>query len=267
MGVRIHFISGLPRSGSTLLAAILKQNPRFVAGIQSPLSDLMTAALRAMSGSESALFISDEQRHRVLRGIFDSFYCHHSADTVVFDSNRSWCALLPTVAALMPESRVICCVRSPAWIVDSVERQVQSNPLTVSRMFGHEVGNVYARAETLATKQLLAPALNALRTAWFGEHANRLLVVRYDSLVGDPLRALAAIYQSLDQPLFEHDFANVNHSEPEFDSRLGFPGLHTVEGGVAPRPRKTVLPTDLFKMYDQEFWNAPDENPRGVAIL
>jgi sulfotransferase len=25
----IHFISGLPRSGSTLLAAILRQNPRF----------------------------------------------------------------------------------------------------------------------------------------------------------------------------------------------------------------------------------------------
>lgn len=28
----MHFISGLPRSGSTLLAAILRQNPRFGAG-------------------------------------------------------------------------------------------------------------------------------------------------------------------------------------------------------------------------------------------
>lgn len=27
---RYHFISGLPRSGSTLLAAILRQNPRYV---------------------------------------------------------------------------------------------------------------------------------------------------------------------------------------------------------------------------------------------
>jgi sulfotransferase len=26
---RFHFISGLPRSGSTLLAALLRQNPRF----------------------------------------------------------------------------------------------------------------------------------------------------------------------------------------------------------------------------------------------
>jgi len=29
---RYHFISGLPRSGSTLLAAILRQNLRFHAG-------------------------------------------------------------------------------------------------------------------------------------------------------------------------------------------------------------------------------------------
>jgi hypothetical protein len=32
----IHFISGFPRSGTTLLAALLRQNPRFHASIESP---------------------------------------------------------------------------------------------------------------------------------------------------------------------------------------------------------------------------------------
>jgi hypothetical protein len=32
----IHFISGLPRSGPTLLAALLRQNPSFEAGMSSP---------------------------------------------------------------------------------------------------------------------------------------------------------------------------------------------------------------------------------------
>lgn len=35
-----HFISGLPRSGSTLLSALLLQNPRFHAGISSPVGPL-----------------------------------------------------------------------------------------------------------------------------------------------------------------------------------------------------------------------------------
>ena len=33
---KMHFISGLPRSGSTLLSAILRQNPRFYAAMSSP---------------------------------------------------------------------------------------------------------------------------------------------------------------------------------------------------------------------------------------
>ena len=31
--MRLHFISGLPRSGSTLLAGLLRQNPRFSAAM------------------------------------------------------------------------------------------------------------------------------------------------------------------------------------------------------------------------------------------
>jgi sulfotransferase len=39
----LHFISGLPRSGSTLLAAILRQNPRFHSGMSSPVGALFIA--------------------------------------------------------------------------------------------------------------------------------------------------------------------------------------------------------------------------------
>ncbi|WP_333154680.1 sulfotransferase [Microcoleus sp. B9-D4] len=35
--VRALFISGLPRSGSTLLAALLRQNPRFHSAMTSPI--------------------------------------------------------------------------------------------------------------------------------------------------------------------------------------------------------------------------------------
>jgi hypothetical protein len=37
----IHFISGLPRSGSTLLSALLRQNRRFHASMTSPVGSLV----------------------------------------------------------------------------------------------------------------------------------------------------------------------------------------------------------------------------------
>ena len=56
----VHFISGLPRSGSTLLAAILRQNPRFHAGMSSPVGSLFMALQGAMSRrNEAAVFIDE----------------------------------------------------------------------------------------------------------------------------------------------------------------------------------------------------------------
>jgi len=44
-----HFIAGLPRSGSTLLAALLRQNPRFQAGMTSPVGALFAGVVGQFS--------------------------------------------------------------------------------------------------------------------------------------------------------------------------------------------------------------------------
>ena len=75
-----HFISGLPRSGSTLLAAILKQNPRFHAGMTSPVGDMVSALIGEMSGkNDFSVFITEQQRQAVLRGVFRNHLVRCSA--------------------------------------------------------------------------------------------------------------------------------------------------------------------------------------------
>ena len=75
-----HFISGLPRSGSTLTGAILRQNPRFSAGMSSPVAHLFDGIVGQVSaGSELSRMVDDAQRARLLRGLFDSNYADHPA--------------------------------------------------------------------------------------------------------------------------------------------------------------------------------------------
>jgi sulfotransferase len=58
---RLHFISGLPRAGSTLLAALLRQNPRFTAGMSSPVYALFRSMLIETSArSEGSVFIDND---------------------------------------------------------------------------------------------------------------------------------------------------------------------------------------------------------------
>src|SRR5580693_5415515 len=103
----IHFISGLPRSGSTLLAAILRQNPRFHAGMTSPVGAMYMALEGAMSRrSEAAVFIEDDQRRHVLSGLFTSYYHAIHKEKLVFDTNRAWCTKLPALTQLFPDAKI-----------------------------------------------------------------------------------------------------------------------------------------------------------------
>ena len=88
-----HFISGLPRSGSTLLAAILRQNPRFQAGMTSPVGGFVHALLTQVSASsEFANQVDQTQRKNLLTGLFHSYYQQDADREVIFDTNRTRCA-------------------------------------------------------------------------------------------------------------------------------------------------------------------------------
>jgi sulfotransferase len=269
----LHFISGLPRSGSTLLAALLRQNPRFSAGMSSPVFSLFRAMLVETSNrNETAVFMDDDIRRRLLAGVFDAYYHEAEPDGVIFDTNRGWTTKLPALTQLFPAARMICCVRNPAWVLDSVESLIRRNAFELSGIFSYDgVGTVYSRVEGLASAAgMHGYAYNALREAVFGEHADRLLLVRYESLTADPLGVLRAIYEFLGEAAFDHDPGHIEPSYDmiEFDQRLGTPGLHDVGSKVEPRRRATVLPPDLFKRFEADaFWDDLDQLPDTVSVV
>jgi sulfotransferase len=267
----IHFISGLPRSGSTLLAALLRQNPAFHAHITSPLGSLFTGLTRQMSQeNETAVFVDDHRRRAVLRGVFDNYYAAEHRQKTVFDTNRLWAAKIPALAQLFPEARIICCVRHVPWIIDSMERLAQQNPLEPSRIFAFDpAGTVYTRYEMLAgVNGLVGYAWNALRQAFYGEQRGRLMLLTYETLASDPARALAAVYKFIGAPGYTHDFANIKLDTADFDARLGAPGLHSLRPAVSFERRETILPPELFERIAKDtFWIEQAAASRGIPII
>ncbi|MEH7830496.1 sulfotransferase family protein [Gemmobacter denitrificans] len=254
-----HFITGLPRSGSTLLGGILRQNPRFHAGMTSPVGALVQAAIRTASGQEVSVMMTEDKCARLVRGIFDAYYDDAGAADVIFDTNRQWSANLPLLAQVMPQARVIACVRNPAWVVDSVEQIVRANPLRLSRIFGDgERATVFSRVEAIMRPdRLVGFALQALKEAYFGAEAGRMLLVEYDILCQRPRETLQLIYQFIGEPWFEHDFEAVDYDAEEFDTRMNTPGLHRVKRRVEWTPRDTILPPDVFQnLAELAFWRA-----------
>lgn len=258
MQSKIHFISGLPRSGSTLLAGILLQNPRFHAGMTSPVGSMYRSLEESMSRkNEAAIFISDQQRENILRGLFSSYYDELAHKDVIFDTNRIWCTKLPALVRLFPEARVICCVRSISWIVDSIEKLARQNAFELSGLFGFDAGStVYSRVNSISKSSgLVGYALDALREAYYGAESSRIMLLEYDDLCHDPEASISRLYDFIDQPHFKHDFNNVEYEADNFDLQLGAKGLHTIRRKVEFIERPTILPPDLFHRFQNDmFW-------------
>ena len=239
--------------------------------MMSPLGTLFQALLRQMSQeNEAAVFIDDDQRARLLRACFEAYYADIHTEKLVFDTHRSWTTKLPALVELFPDLRMICCVRNPAWIIDSVERLTRHNKFEPSKIFNFDpAGTVYSRAEGLSGGGMLGFAMNALREAVYGEHSDRLLLVRYETLTVNPLGTLAAIYGFIGEPLFAHDTEHIepDYAAMEFDARLGAPGLHAVGSAVRAPSRRTILPPDLFARFENDaFWENPTNLPTTVQL-
>ena len=255
---KFHFISGLPRSGSTLMGAILRQNPKFSAGMSSPVASVFEGVVSQVSaGTELSRMVAPNQRERILRGLFDSFYADDTSD-VIFDTNRAWTAKLPDLLTLFPDSKFICCVRDVSWVMDSLERQFRLNSFENTGLFGNanERATVYTRTEALASpNRLVGYAYQALREACWGPHADRLVIIDYDILASRPAEVIELLYDFIGEEKFAHDFNAVDYDAPAFDTQLGIDGLHRVRPKVAAEPRKTILPPDVFEKYAKlAFW-------------
>ena len=154
---------------------------------------------------------------------------------------------------------MICLVRNVAWIMDSMERQFRENAFEHTRLFNNpsERSSVYTRLEALAhADRLVGLPWHSLREACYSEFADRLVLIDYDLLTARPAEVMKLLYEFLGEAPFAHDFEAVQFDAPVFDRQLGLDGLHRVHAKVAPRPRQTILPPDLFQRYAQmSFWN------------
>ena len=256
---QFHFIAGMNRSGSTMLTAILRQNPRFHSRITSPVHTLFRTLHRHMGvESDYHLMLTDQQRLAVLRGVILNYYADVDKP-VIFDLHKWWSARMAFLAMAFPEAKVLCPMRDPCWCIDSYERIFQSYPLHASRAFSSEQArNVYTRVESLVSSTgPIGLPYNNMQEAFYGPWRNRLIIIDYEDMCREPEQTMAGVYQQLEMEPFPHDFTTLAIPDEErlpFDWVFGMP-MHRIRPRVEWAPRATILPPDIFgRFQNREFW-------------
>lgn len=252
-----HFITGLPRSGSTLLSTILNQNPDFYADISSPLARFVRSIItESHAGPGYHIQCDEPKRIKLIQGLIDNYHYSQEQSTC-FNTNRGWTALIDLMSISHPNSKFICCVRDINWILDSFENLFRKNPFTISQLYSpQEAETVYSRSEAQMTQgHTLRFAYDCLKEAITGNNKHKLFLLEYDSLVKSPQQTMKALYKFIGQDYYDHDFDNVEATYDEFDLDSRLPGLHTIRKGVSYIEREFILPPDILQAYKNlEVW-------------
>ena len=276
MDKKFYFMAGLPRAGSTLLSALLNQNPRFYSGPSSPVLGAMYSVHENFDTNE--LYVGYPKPERV-NEIVGSVIRHWYSDVkeeVVIDKNRAWCVRVPFIEGYIgQEAKIIVPVRRIDEILTSLLTMVHRNPFVEGQPIINFVDeqlvknnipiNDENRCHYLLTSQggIVWESLNATKMGVEQGYSDKFHYVDYNDLITDPQGELNNIYEFLGEEPFEHTFDGLSNEHREDDlTTYGLSDMHEVHSKLektSPDPSE-VLPESIIKLYKDnkktlEFWN------------
>lgn len=250
-----YFISGLPRSGSTLLSAILRQNPDFHADISSKLPAIIESTIETITDGGQNATINKVQRKNIIYGTCNGYY-QHIDKPIIFDTGREWTRRTFLLKELFPYTKIICCVRDVVSILNSFETVISKNPLYRNKLLHN--GDVYNRCLQLMDEK---NGIVKVPLLYFKEgypaNPEMIHIIEYENLCKEPEKTMRGVYEFLEKPYYSHDFENVEYSNENFDKACNIKDLHTVRKMVEYKPPRIILPPEIVEKYKEmnlEFW-------------
>lgn len=256
----INFIAGLPRSGSTMLANILKQNPKIDSAPVSSLCSIINAIHSNWENIESNKeFPNETAKIDTLNSVLFGYHKTKKKD-FIFDKDRMWISKIPLLEEILQKNvKILCPVRNPAEILTSFEKLRRNNP---SQLIAGDSGHstIAARCMFYSNPDGILGLSHALhKDAITMGFLDRMLFVDYNRFCNSPKSQLKRIYDFFEIPSHEHDLKNIVQTEIYNDLATGHPNLHKIKPSLEKTTTNCVeyLGLDLYQQYNREiFWDA-----------
>jgi sulfotransferase len=266
---KYYFMSGLPRSGSTLLSSLLNQNPRFHSGPSSPVVPTILALENSLSQDELYLaYPKPEQARRLIASVLQIYYSDVERP-VIFDKNRSWVDRMNYIEGYFGiQPKILYPVRNIDEILASFISMYRRNPYTgegkisfMDEMLikSNQPLNDDSRCQMLAGPMgILGQSYNGLKTVFEQGKQNSIHLIEYDELINQPKETMEKIYDFLEEKYFEHDYQNIENLHRERDKEVyGLADMHEVRkslGKSSLDPKELLSENILNLCKGVEFW-------------
>jgi len=254
MNKKIFFLMALPRSGNTLFASLMNQNPNLVCTANSITLEIMKDLFLL---KETDVFHNFPD-HRSLDNVMDSVYDHyyqHWPQQYIIDRGP---VMTPGNLAVMQRhfKQPIKCIiiwRDLMDVLASFIKWFENEPTAFPNKYGKQ--SIEEKLMMLMNKDGgIAKELIAIENALKPEHKHMIHLIRYEQLVTEPEKTLRSIYNFLEIDYFPHYFNNLKQisiNGLSYDDRVVGTNMHTIktEMKLEENPYKKLIPQSIINKY------------------
>lgn len=267
MDKKFFFMAGLPRSGGTMLSAILNQNTNIYVSPQSCLPNTLGAAYNQYQSKENKDSDQWDNIYRVMEMIIPTFYSGYK-EKYIIDKNFSW---LDTHQYIILEHhlknpiRVICPVRDILDILASWNRLCENDP---NNQYDKIIFQQDKTNRSMADKRAdyfmnvdgesggIFNIIENMKRILYPQFKDNILLIEYNNLVSNTKNTVNKIYDFLEIDYYDHNLNSLSAPHIYLDS-WGIKNHHMVKKKIE---KENYILTNIFsssiidKYSGLEFW-------------
>lgn len=266
MNKTFHYLSGLPRSGNTVVSSLLNQHPDVHSSALSPVCEYLWVLYQSSLKQENVIRNKDKSgTNLILSNLLDSHY-NNINKPIVFDREKNWgtpanLSLIKTY--FTKEPKIVYSVRPIVEILasflsldtDWIDRSMVNNGWSYKSYLNQNDNRCDYLMRSYGE---IDQGLLVLNEIIKPENKDTFHIVEYSDLTDNPQQVMNGIYKFIGIESYTHNFNNIKKLEVDDDTALGLPkDLHKIRPQlkkVSPKPEDVLSDYVLNKYSNMEFW-------------
>jgi hypothetical protein len=237
----IFFLSGLPRSGNTLLGSIINQNPKLNLTANTIITDIIYQVHLLKDYQIYKNFPDEKSLNNVIKNVFNNYYKYWKAKYIIDRGSWGTPANLYLLKSIIKKPKFIILYRPVLECLASFIRI--EKPINVE-LRCHELMEING---------IIGKSLWSIKNII--KEKEDYIRINYSDLINKPLDQINKIYKFLNIDNFNHTFKNLNDfsvNNVKYDDSILNTPLHKIRTEKIEVNKYNIedyLPANIIKQY------------------
>ena len=224
---QIFFLCAMPRSGNTLFASLMNQNPDVAVTANSITLEIMKELLLLKQDDTFKNFPDEQSLNNVMDDVYNLYYKHWNYKVIIDRGPVCTPGNLKVMQKHFKQPiRCIVLVRDVLDVLASYIKWFETEPTA----FPNQYKTLDEKLSQIMHKNG-AMAKELMSIQYLLQHRDMAVFVKYDDLVINPEKELRKVYTFLNLPYYQHQFTKLNQivvNGIQYNDSIVGKNMHTI---------------------------------------